>query len=776
MITQALYKSFFDHSPSGYYLLTPSTDPVILDVNATFLKSCLRNREDLVDKKLFIVFAGNPDDTEDTGVENLKNSLQHVIDTGKPHKLPMQRYPIKVTLPDGSEQYEERFWDASNTPIFDEHGQLSYILHLSTEVTEQVHTEKALRKSQSRYQSLTESIDEGFCVIQMVFDAQENPIDYIFLEINPLFENHTGLHNAQGKSILALVPDIEKHWFEIYGKVAKTGEPIRFENGAKAMESRWFDVYAYPIDKPGENIVAVLFRDITQKKQQEVMVHQSEARLKALISATTDLVYRMSPDWSELRQLEGRGFVKDVSHSNKLWFDEYIVPEDKVLLRKAIDKGIQNKSYVEAELRVYLANGAIGWVNTRATPMLDTEGEITEWVGASTEITYRKQKEAELLEMAQRKDDFLAMLAHELRNPLAPISTAAELLNLGTLKQEKITQFSEIISRQVKHMTGLVDDLLDVSRVTRGLITLNQESIDLNEAIASSVEQIRPLIEKHKHEFTVHTPQKSVKVFGDQKRLVQVLANLLNNAAKYTPEGGQITLNMEEDEQGEGVWITVTDNGVGMEPGMVKQAFELFTQATRSPDRAQGGLGIGLALVKSLVELHRGKISASSQGLGQGTKFTLWLPQIQDVINYNSIESKPLAVNDFAPQASKIMVVDDNVDLADTLSEILELSGFQVMVEYSSLKALVRARIEKPSICLLDIGLPEMDGKELARRLRAETETADATFIAITGYSPDQYLTNTMNAEFDYFLVKPVDSAKLLALLNTIQMDNKNNL
>ncbi len=365
----------------------------------------------------------------------------------------------------------------------------------------------------------------------------------------------------------------------------------------------------------------------------------------------------------------------------------------------------------------------------------------------------------------QRKDEFLAMLAHELRNPLAPISAAAELMGMAHLDEAGLIQTSQIITRQVRHMTGLVDDLLDVSRVTRGLVVIEKIPQDVKSIVANAVEQVRPLIESRRHRLELHLARESAHVAGDQKRLVQILTNLLNNAAKYTPEGGHICLRT--DIEGDQVVLSVHDDGIGIDPELQPRIFDLFAQAERTSDRSQGGLGLGLALVRSLVDLHDGQVTCSSEGIGKGSKFTVRLPRLPE--QSESPERRQRKRNTQAANGSlRLMVVDDNVDAARMLAMYLEALGYEVIVEHGSRHALERASTESPNICLLDIGLPDMDGNELARRLRAQPETAGAVLIAVSGYGQESDRETALAAGFDHYLVKPVDTGKLSALLARI--------
>lgn len=368
--------------------------------------------------------------------------------------------------------------------------------------------------------------------------------------------------------------------------------------------------------------------------------------------------------------------------------------------------------------------------------------------------------QAELREANRRKDEFLAMLAHELRNPLAPISAAAELMEKSPLDADSMRRTSAIISRQVRHMTGLVDDLLDVSRVTRGQVTIAQQPQDMKEIAASAVEQVRPMIEAKRHHLTLALPEESVQVLGDANRLVQILTNLLNNAAKYTLDGGTLRLELQADPAQ--VLVRVTDSGIGIAAELHTRVFDLFTQAERSSDRAQGGLGLGLALVKSLVELHGGNVRCLSDGADQGSTFEVRLPRYA--------AGMPVAPQRAAAPAQpsggeQILVVDDNEDAAIMLGMLLEASGHAVVVAHRPIDAIERARAAPPSVCILDIGLPEMDGYQLARRLRALPGMEQALLIAVTGYGQQNDRARAIEAGFNQHLVKPVDADRLLQLI-----------
>lgn len=381
---------------------------------------------------------------------------------------------------------------------------------------------------------------------------------------------------------------------------------------------------------------------------------------------------------------------------------------------------------------------------------------------AELELNTRRSIEAKLLETDRRKDEFLAMLAHELRNPLAPIRTAALIAKTALVDKKQLHAVSEIIERQVKHMTSLLDDLLDVARVTRGQIALSSETVEVKSILSDAIEQTRALFEARSHRLTVRLAKHAAWVCGDRVRLVQVIANLLNNAAKYTPHSGDIELAMNVSQSQ--VAISVKDNGIGISSDLMPRVFELFTQAERSADRSQGGLGIGLALVKNLVELQGGSVQVRSEGPGKGSEFVVALPRQSDTTTFeepSAGESALLGRN----ASMSIMVVDDNVDAARTLEFFLSSLGHSVAVAYDATTALKIVESRPLSLCILDIGLPGMDGYELAQTLRGLSNTKDAKLVALTGYCQPDDKAKSLDAGFDHHLVKPIDPAIIVKLL-----------
>ena len=370
--------------------------------------------------------------------------------------------------------------------------------------------------------------------------------------------------------------------------------------------------------------------------------------------------------------------------------------------------------------------------------------------------------------LSHTKDEFLAMLAHELRNPLAPISSSASLLSMQFANEPRICQTSSIISRQVKHMSRLIDDLLDVSRVTRGLVKLKLATVDFRDVVNGALDQTRPLVLEKAHHVTVQLPETPVYVRGDQTRLVQSVANIVGNAAKYTPKAGTLALRLVA---GDGrMMLEVRDNGSGMPPDLLPNVFDLFTQGARTLARSQGGLGLGLTLVKRLVDLHDGEVTAHSDGVGCGSTFTLCLPCVSACASEGDADDAPPSEADPVRAALgrqlRVLIVDDNTDAADSLATLLQVQGHATAVEYDAASALRRARVEHPDVMLIDIGLPDIDGYQLASSLRALPEMAATVPVAVTGYGQARDRERALEAGFVHHLVKPVDMTALVRILD----------
>jgi signal transduction histidine kinase/ActR/RegA family two-component response regulator len=449
-------------------------------------------------------------------------------------------------------------------------------------------------------------------------------------------------------------------------------------------------------------------------------------------------------------------------------FDQF--PEQLVLEHAARQFGLRPEEVWQAArrehpvkpaaLRVYadlLATLGQTFLQTRYHRIIDAD-RLAEMTRLGEQLRQRTQ---ELTQADRRKDEFLAMLAHELRNPLAAARNAVQVMRMLAREDANLRWAGEVVERQVQHLGRLVDDLLDVSRFTSGKVTLRKEPTDLAAVVARAVETARPAVEGRRQKLSVTLPPERLRVDGDPVRLAQVVGNLLNNAAKYTPEGGRIWLTAGR-EGGEAV-LRVRDTGVGIAPEMLPRVFDLFAQADGSLARSEGGLGIGLTLVKSLLEMHGGRVEAHSAGPDQGSEFVVRLPLLPAPQSPADTPEKDGPCVPVPPR--RVLVVDDNVDAADSLAKVLALMGHDVRTAHDGPAALEEARDSAPDVVLLDIGLPRMDGYEVARRLREQVAPEHVLLVAMTGYGQDGDRRNSHEAGFDAHLVKPVDLAALEKLL-----------
>jgi signal transduction histidine kinase len=440
-----------------------------------------------------------------------------------------------------------------------------------------------------------------------------------------------------------------------------------------------------------------------------------------------------------------------------------------------------NRNLAEANARLAEANTTLQAEKTRELEslnrVLQRANQELEAANRSlqTEVTERTRAELALKEADRHKDEFLAMLAHELRNPLAPIHNAVALMHRTPLTDPQMTWSRDVIARQLSHLTRLVDDLLDVSRITRGKINLNKEVIEVGPLLAQTVETVQPLIEERGHTLRVEIPDGVLTVLGDPTRLMQAIGNVLSNAAKYTERGGELTLRAAQSGSSEAE-IRIRDNGIGIPPDLMPMIFNLFTQLDRTSGPAQSGLGIGLALVRRLVEMHGGSVTAQSDGPGRGSEFVIRLPLLMgdriardDQLNVLSTpEQSMMNSEETTPTQRRILVADDNNDALESLATLLQLSGHEVYTAANGAVALESAEQHRPEVALLDIGMPKLDGYEVARRIRAQPWGARITLVALTGWGQDSDRRRSQEAGFDSHLVKPLDLDKLTDLLATL--------
>jgi signal transduction histidine kinase len=497
------------------------------------------------------------------------------------------------------------------------------------------------------------------------------------------------------------------------------------------------------------------------RRDADQAVRASEAQFRALVTATSDIIYRVSPDWVQLRYLSGQNFIADTLEPSDTWLARYIPADERARVMAAIEAAVGAGAPFELEHQVTRIDGTIGWVFSRAIPVVE-DGAIVEWLGAASDVTARKQAEQALRDADRRKDEFLATLAHELRNPLAPIRNALNLFRL-TGDDAPTPALREMLERQVNHMVRLVDDLMEASRISNGKLELQRAPVDLNDVVRTALETSKPLLDRGRHRVTVRATAQPLVVDGDEVRLTQVVGNLLNNAAKYTDAEGSI--EVESRRECEWAVIEVRDSGIGLSPEQVSRLFEMFAQVDTARGRAGGGLGIGLVLAQRLTQMHGGIVLARSDGLGQGSTFSVRLP----VLNVKSVEQiRPQPPLPQSVEALRVLVVDDNRDAADSLGILLGALGAEVRVVYDGASALASAAGWIPSAVLLDLGMPVIDGWEVARRIRRDPVLRHIKLIALTGWGQDEDRERTESAGFDHHITKPVDFDSLHRLLASI--------
>ncbi len=509
-------------------------------------------------------------------------------------------------------------------------------------------------------------------------------------------------------------------------------------------------------------------QDLTERKALERALRVSEERYRSLVGAITSVVWTTD--------FEGK-FVEPQAawetYTGQTWADyrewgwrAAVHADDLPTIQRLWAEAERTGLPYRFACRVWHGlSGGYRFCESSAVAIRNPDGSIREWIGTLVDEDDRVRALQELREADRRKDEFLAMLSHELRNPLAPILNAVEILERAGPGDHAVTsKYRAVIGLQVQHMKRLLDDLLDVSRVSQGKIQLRKEPMELGALLLQAVDVSRPMIVEKRQELSLTLAHGPLALDADPTRLVQVFANLLNNAAKYTDEGGHIALTVKA-ENGEAV-VRVRDDGMGMTPELLARAFDLFVQETRSLDRAQGGLGIGLTMVRTLVKMHGGSVRASSEGPGRGSEFVVSLPLAPGAQMPSAREVLPANVAPAGPL--RVLVVDDNEDAARAIGFLLEMVGHQVTVAYEGGGALEAAAKAPPDLVLLDIGLPGMDGYAVAARLRAAGHTR-ATLVALSGYGQDEHLRRSREAGFDHHLIKPIDFELVEKIIAHIQ-------
>jgi PAS domain S-box-containing protein len=494
------------------------------------------------------------------------------------------------------------------------------------------------------------------------------------------------------------------------------------------------------------------FLETTDRKRAQERLRESEERFRTLADNISQLAWIADEAgrvfWYNRRWHDYTGTVPQPAAPPDWWNFQH--PDEVARVRAEMARALRSGSEWEAILPLRGADGNYRWFLCRGAPIRDAEAGVTRWFGTGTDI--HEQREAD-----RRKDEFLATLAHELRNPLAPIRTALEIQRLCGGNRGMLREAQEMMERQVEHMIRLVDDLLDVSRITRGAIVLRREHLAVAEVVRQALETSGPALKEARRQLTVQIPEEPLVLDADPVRLVQVVANLLNNAVRYTGEGGHVRLTVSRE--GDEVILSVADDGIGIAPVMLPRVFEMFTQADRSRG---GGLGIGLTVVRSLVGMHGGRVDVRSPGLGQGSEFVVRLP----LAEAEPVQARPnREQSSTAARGRRVLVVDDNQDAADSLGMLLGLLGAEVQVVHNGHAALEAIGQAGTETVFLDIGMPGMDGYEVARRIRAGEGGARVMLVAVTGWSQEEDQRRVREAGFDAHLTKPVGVDDLTRVL-----------
>lgn len=873
------------------------------------------------DRNFAHLFGVDPEEAA-TGVP-----LEGILNGIHPDDLPRIVASIEQAIATGehyTEEYrvlnadgEERCVIARGQVEYDANGKPIAFPGALADITERRKAEEALRFSEERYRTLFESMDEGFCVIEMIFDQNGQPVDYIFLETNPAFERQCGLYNVQGKRMRELIPHHENHWFEVYGRVAQTGIPIRFENSAEALQ-RWYDLYAYRIGLPNDRKVAVLFKNITERKQAEAALQASEERYRSLIEATAQIIWNELGDRGEFMspQPTWSAFTGQTYDELKGWgWLDAVHPDDREATTQAWLIALENRALYEFEHRLRRHDGVYRHMSVRAVPVFEENGAIREWVGVHSDVTDRKQAEealrqsedrfriaiesaqlgtwdlnpktgvlkwddrckavfgmsptakvdydiflaglhpddrdrthqvvlqsfdpegggeydieyrtigledgierwvaakgkaffnpvgevirfigtvlditekkraeAEREQLLQReqaarteaeranriKDEFLAVLSHELRSPLNPILGWTKLLQLGKLDAAKTVEALATIERNAKLQTELIDDLLDIAKILRGKLSLNMAAVNLSSAIEAALDTVGTTAVAKS--ISLHSVLPNVgQVFGDTARLQQIVWNLLSNAIKFTPQRGRVDIQLQQ--VGTEARIIVQDTGKGICPDFLPHLFESFQQEDASITRKYGGLGLGLAIVRQLVEAHGGTITASSPGEGLGATFIVQLPLLNMAPEAQPLDEYPHQELDLT--GIRVLAIDDEPDARELLTALLTEYGADVLTVASASEVLVNLEAFQPTVLVSDIAMPEVDGYTLIQRVRALSprQGGQIPAIALTAYAREDDHQRAISSGFQRHITKPLDPERLVQAIVTLTRHKSN--
>lgn len=632
-------------------------------------------------------------------------------------------------------------------------GRPVYATGAMTDITELKRAEQAVAESASFYGQTLESIPG------MTFTSKpDGTCDYVSRQWVEFTGAPAAAHLGDGW-LSMLHPEDRERAFASWRSTTSGAREYDLEYRVRRHDGayEWFKVRGRAIRDAAGNVARWLGTavNVNDLKQTEAALRESEERFRTLADNMSQLAW-MANARGHLFWFNERWFDFTASTLDEMagWgWTKLAHPDHRERVVERIQRSWDTGEPWEDTFPLRGRDGRYRWFLSRALPIRDARGNVTRWFGTNTDITEQRAAEEALRDADRRKDEFLATLAHELRNPLAPIRSGLDVL-VRARDAETRSRAEHTIERQLGHMVRLVDDLLDVARISRGQVQLQRTRVPLSAVVETAVETSRPIVERGHHELTVDVPGEPLWIDGDLTRLAQVVANLLDNAAKYTPEGGRIDLRAHAD--GDDIVIRVTDSGIGIDAQVLPHVFELFTRGAAQAVRMQRGLGIGLSLVRELVEMHGGAVTAESRGQGHGSTFEVRLPL---AVQAPAVESASSPRTREHSGVRRVLVVDDNVDAAEMLAAMLELRGHETRLAHDGLQALAVARESRPDVVFLDIGLPEMDGYDVARELRADPTMAGTVLVALTGWGSEDDKQRAHEAGFDVHLTKPVDVA-----------------
>jgi PAS domain S-box-containing protein len=701
-----------------------------------------------------------------------QDRLTQVMSTCKP--FVGFELPVKLSPGDGSPA-EEHYIDLVYLPLLDENGTCERVLGHGIDVTLHVkkrkQAEEALRESEERFRRALEIDTIGVLFFDDSGGITEANNAFLKMSGFDQHDEHAGLCQCD----IVTPPQWRELALRAIREFKSTGQTVPYEEEFRRGDgSRWWGLFTAKQLDAGESVGYVI--DISKRQRAERNLRESEARFRALAEASPALIWQVDT--------QGRAVYLNQPYLDMVGmsacelmptgWQSRLHPEDAPGYIAALEQAVQKQCRLQHRVRVRNAQGEWRWLKSYALPWFTATDEYAGHVGVSIDITEAVKAETALLESDRRKDEFLATLAHELRNPLAPISNALALIARPD-GEAALPHLLPVITRQVDYMVRLVDDLLEISRITSGKVELRRGVVDLNMVLRHAVEASRGLIDENRHQLSLSFPETSLRVYGDAVRLEQVFTNLLNNAARYTPMGGQIWLSARQDE--DGAIISVRDNGIGILPDMLPRLFDMFAQERRIAIGAQEGLGIGLHLVQRLVKMHGGSVEAHSGGKDQGTEIVVRLPLSQTrTSEINAApESTAAPENTAAPESTasasrdiRVLVVDDNHDAAEVLAMLLESMGFEARAVDSGPAALAALSDYQPNVILMDIGMPGMSGYDVARHIREQPQYEHIKLVALTGWGQEKDRRLSRESGFDHHLTKPVDFKVLKSLITSL--------